>query len=66
MFGANPGPFSLSRAHANERDYVQWVLGGGYAVTLELGSRRRTHGEREWGLEILWRVGPGPVVGAGG
>ena len=40
--------------------------GGGYAVTLELGSRRRTHGEREWGLEIIWRVGAGPGGGSRG
>ena len=63
VFGANPGPYGLSRAHANERDYAQWVLGAGYVVALESGIRRRTHREREWGLEILWRVGP--WVGAG-
>ena len=65
VFGANPGPYGLSRAHANERDYAQWVLGAGYVVALESGIRRRTHREREWGLEILWRVGGRACMGVG-
>ena len=57
---------SLSRAHANERDYAQWVLGVGYVVTLELGVAGRRTGSGSGALEILWRVGAGPVGGSRG